>query len=272
MDHILRAPGVRCRDEAATARKIGALRRGDVAVITDFDRTVTTGSSPSSFEACEKGGILPAEYHHGARALFQKYRPIELDASLEAEEKHRLLRKWCEEHIGLLKTYGARRGMFDAVAREVLAPRAGALEFLRGMADLGAPVAVLSAGLEDTIRPFLASHGLAGAHVRANRMLYDGDGACVGHQPDTIHSSDKHVRAFPADVMAAVRAKSHVLLLGDMPEDAKVLGGQDGTRALKIGFGRDARRAAILSRHFDVAVEDDGGDGGVLGKILAQIG
>lgn len=69
-------------------------------VITDFDHTVTKQTTESgkpilsSFGMFNKCKSLPEDYSRAARAMFEKYRPIEINPNISHDDKVRHMIEW----------------------------------------------------------------------------------------------------------------------------------------------------------------------------------
>ena len=70
-------------------------------IVTDFDRTITAGDSESSWGVLSKNSNVSKEYIAERQKLYQKYRPIEIDLTLDYETKNKLMIEWWTNHINL---------------------------------------------------------------------------------------------------------------------------------------------------------------------------
>ncbi len=57
----------------------------DLYVVADFDRTITKGNSKTSWSILANSNLVPKEYVADRQALYDKYRPIEIDETLPLE-------------------------------------------------------------------------------------------------------------------------------------------------------------------------------------------
>ena len=81
-------------------------------------------------------------------ALFEKYRPIEIDETLPIDIKSQKMDEWWNGHIALLYEYGLKEDFIkNAVNKNLLTYRDGAKEFLNKMYELNIPVIIISAGI-----------------------------------------------------------------------------------------------------------------------------
>ena len=70
-------------------------------VVADFDRTITNGSSKTSWSILSESSLVPKEYKKERQEFYNYYRPIEVDESLDYEYKTSQMKEWYQKHIGL---------------------------------------------------------------------------------------------------------------------------------------------------------------------------
>ena len=129
-------------------------------VVADFDRTLTEGASDSTWGIFANANQVGEEYKERRTALYNKYRPIEIDPNISEEEKSDAMTEWWQLHINLFYEYGIKE---DAVKNAVklgnMRYREGAKEFLKRMYELNVPVIIVSAGIGNVIEEFLKLEG-----------------------------------------------------------------------------------------------------------------
>ena len=54
----------------------------EIYILTDFDRTLTLGSSLTSWSILSKSDKVPKNYVEERNAFYEHYRPIEIDETL----------------------------------------------------------------------------------------------------------------------------------------------------------------------------------------------
>jgi hypothetical protein len=85
----------------------------------DFDSTLTAADRASSWSIIEKSGMLSVAYHESARALFNKYHPIEVDPYLTRDQKlPNMLQWWEDAHKLLLNERFTRQRLRDMVSAQ----------------------------------------------------------------------------------------------------------------------------------------------------------
>ena len=88
-------------------KKLAAIRKNTLAIITDFDRTMTTHlvngeERPSLISTLRSQSILSEEYSSAAYALFDHFNPIEIDTNRSMEDRSREMDIWWHAHLDLL--------------------------------------------------------------------------------------------------------------------------------------------------------------------------
>jgi len=84
------------------------LEKNNFYVVADFDKTITEGSSNSTWKVLTDANDIGEEYNQKRTALYNHYRPIEIDSSISDEEKSQAMSEWWEAHIKLFYEYGLK--------------------------------------------------------------------------------------------------------------------------------------------------------------------
>ena len=109
----------------------------DVFVVADFDRTITTGSSKTSWSILAGSSLVPDSYISERQALFDHYRPIEISDSVDYDFKMNAMKEWFQKHIELFVKYKISEDIFRKAASDlrVMGFRPHALEFINFLHD-----------------------------------------------------------------------------------------------------------------------------------------
>lgn len=103
------------------------LKENSFYVVADFDKTLTEGSSNSTWGVMANANQVGIEYKEKRTALYNKYRPIEIDQSISDEEKSFAMTEWWQAHINLFYEYGLKQeAIKNAIADGNLKYRQGA--------------------------------------------------------------------------------------------------------------------------------------------------
>ena len=62
-----------------------------IYVLADFDRTITVGDSEGSWSILSKSDKVPDGYKKEAKEIYDYYRPIEVDETLDENVKNKFM-------------------------------------------------------------------------------------------------------------------------------------------------------------------------------------
>ncbi len=253
-------------------------------VLADFDRTLTkcfiNGKKiPSIISVLRDENYLSEEYSREAKALAEKYHPIEVDSNIPLKKKKKAMEEWWKKHFDLLIKSGLNRKNLERVINEGNVEfRDGALEFLDYLHINGVPLVVMSSsGIGDLIPMFLEKHKRLYSNIQIITNLYNWDskGNALGViKPPLIHVFNKDeamIRDFP-EIYKKIKNRKNVLLLGDSIGDLGMIEGFDYKTIIKIGFlNEDVKRdLENYMKNFDVVITNDGSMNYV-NKLLTEI-
>lgn len=210
-------------------------KENDFFVITDFDRTLTTKSSEPSM------GIVP-EYLGGKcleerLKIFNHYRPIELDYTLEKELKEKYMREWARESFTLLSKYITEENIEKSIENANLHLRNGAKEFLQELNSKNIPVIIMSSGIGNIVKGFLRKENCIynNTYIVSNFFEFDTGKANIELE-DLMATSNKDYSRISEDVKCKIENKNIGLLFGDLVEDLKMLNKDKLKNTLTFGF------------------------------------
>lgn len=208
-------------------------------IVTDFDRTITAGDSESSWGVLSKNSNVSKEYIAERQKLYQKYRPIEIDLTLDYETKNKLMIEWWTNHINLFIKYKLKESLIKEVAKNphIMKFRDGAQDFLKTMYDKNIPIVIISAGIGNFIKEFLIQNNALydNIYIVANFIKFE-DGIATGISNNIIHSLNKNAINIPNKVKEIIKDKENIVLLGDGIDDLKMISEDKKENTLKIGF------------------------------------
>jgi HAD superfamily hydrolase (TIGR01544 family) len=246
-------------------RKREKLRTGGaskLAVVLDFDRTVTRAfvgktRAHTGIDLIRAGGYLTGDYPEKAFALYDKYRPIELDPRIPLPEKRAKMDEWWNNHLRLL----IDSGMDRATVKDILEHkrpnfRAGFLTFLAELSRQNVPVYILSAGVGDLIEGFLRKEGALTENVKviSNFFRYGANGKVISYKGPIIHSFSKDERSL------GKLARKNILLVGDSLPDSGMVSERKGQTVLRIGYLNEnpKEQKKEFLKKYDAVIEGDG--------------
>jgi 5'-nucleotidase len=239
-------------------------------VVADFDRTLTKAfvngvSLPSIISVLRNENYLSEEYSEKAKALANKYHPIETDTKISVDEKKKYMKEWWEKHFELLINSGLNKKNLERIINEGKVEfREGAEEFLDLLHENNIPLIIISSsGVGDLIPMYLEKHGKLynNVHIIANLYKWDKDGKAIGIQNSIIHVFNKDessVKNHPA-IYREIKKRKNVLLIGDSLGDLGMTKGFEYKTLLKIGFLNEKIEESLneYKRNFDVVITND---------------
>lgn len=241
--------------------KLKGWNKDNIHILTDFDRTLTVGKSESSWGILSAEGFLGEEYKAERQKLYEKYRPIEIDETLEFEEKNKLMIEWWNKHISLLIKYDLREETIIEATKniKVMKFRDGAVDLLGKLYEMNIPVIIMSAGIGNFIEEFLKNHGcyFSNIYIISNFIKFE-DGKAVGISDEIIHSLNKREDLLPDIILDKIKDRPNVILLGDQISDITMISEDKREQALKIGFCEEKvdENIKYFNKEFDVVCTD----------------
>lgn len=240
-------------------------------VISDFDRTLThvyVGGQrrPSLISILRDENYLSPNYSRKARALFNKYHPLEANPDIPLKEKKMAMQAWWKEHFSLLIDSGLNKKDIEKIIFSgKVRLRKGVLKFIDSLHNNNIPLIIMSStGLGgDAISQFLRKEGKLynNIFIISNFIKWNKKRNAVGFREPIIHSLNKDealIDDFP-QVHAKVKNKRNVLLIGDNLEDIGMIKGFDYDNLVKIGFLNEdvEKNLKRYKKAFDIIIAND---------------
>jgi len=233
-------------------------------VVADFDRTITKGNSKTSWSILANSDLVPESYITERQDLYDYYRPIEIDETMDFELKSRLVKEWFQKHIELFVKYKISESIFESAATDlrVMEFRPGAKEFIEFLHENNIPLIIISAGIGNFIESFFKHNNcfLDNIYISSNKILFE-EGIAVGVDNNIIHSLNKNEVSLPADVLKKLQNRKQVILLGDQVSDLKMVNKNTHDFVLNVGFLTEEHpeEFTTLKANFDIVceLEDD---------------
>ncbi|GMH89607.1 hypothetical protein TrST_g3511 [Triparma strigata] len=250
----------------------------NLAVVADFDRTMSGAKSISAHGVLERVDVFDEEFQKLTQANTAKYYPIEIDPNLTIEQKLPHMRDWYEKnHAAMASQNITKPKISEAVRSANVIMREKSLEVIDFVQRAGIPLLIFSAGLGDIIEEVLEfkmneiSLKLEeSTKVVSNRMVFRGE-ELVGFSEPLIHMFNKNQGAVPVELQPTA---PNQILMGDGYGDRTMCDGAETPAdvLLKFGFLNDHVDEKLESYldAFDIVIVDDGSMECVL-KILEGV-
>lgn len=278
VDFIDSTEKIYCENISWLKEKISRFSKENTHIISDFDDTFTIHNSYTSWSLFANSGLLPEEYIVERNKLFKKYNPYEIDQNLSDEEKNKYLKIWWQWHLNLFIKYKLNKDHIREIVSQnkFMDFRDWVWEFLSKCSEYNIPSIILSAWLTNTIKLFLQSKESLFENIKivSNNLFFDEVGSCIWFDKDhIIYPNNKDEKDFLPKIKEVILEKENIILLGDSISVLKMIENIQRNKAIKICFlnSNKLRYKDEIIKNFDIVVEDEQSDLGLLEKILKNI-
>jgi len=251
-----------------------------LSVVSDFDFTISKFymngvRGASCHKVIEDCGLMAKQYHDEAQGLQAKYYPLEVDPTLNMEEKTMYMIEWVEKAHELLEQYGLTKTVVASAVKSALqGGKVGLREktdaFFALTARAKIPSLIFSAGIADVLEEIMRTMmdiDWSQVHVISNRCIFEesGDGKVIGFEQPLLHVFNKkstaylHTNFFNTE---DIKDRTQLLLLGDSLGDITMSEGMEigDDSIIKVGFLNDrVERLDQYLEKFDLVIFDDPG-------------
>lgn len=232
----------------------------NIYVVADFDRTISSNSSCTSWAVLANSDLVPDSYIQERTELYNRYRPIELDDSMDFDIRSQLVKEWFQKHIELFFKYEFSENIFIKAARDlrIMSFREGAKQFINFLHDNNIPLIIISAGIGNFIEYFFEYNDCFydNVHVISNKVMFK-NGIAYKTDKNIIHPLNKNEVSLPEDIKSKLNNRTNVILLGDQITDLKMVDKSKHNDVLTVCFQTDDNMDKIddYSASFDILVE-----------------
>lgn len=230
----------------------------DFYVITDFDRTLTTKNSEPTM------GIVPqylgGECLEERTKIFNYYRPLELDYTIEEKEKLKIMEEWANKSFSFLSKYLTQDIIYKALEDANMHFRKGAKEFLIKMNNMNIPVIMMSSGVGNIIEAFLKKEECMFDNIKIVSNFFEFEETKTHIDLNNIMATlNKEYKRIPEEVREEIDKKESVLLFGDLIEDIKMASKEKLSNTITFGFLDEnvEQNLEAYKNNFDIVLTDD---------------
>ena len=227
-------------------------------VITDFDRTLTTAESEPTM------GIIPqylgGECLEKRTKIYEQYRPLELDYTIEQKEKQKIMKEWAKESFTLLSKYITKEGIEKSLINANLYLRDGAKEFLKEMNSKNIPVIIMSSGIGNIVKAFLEKEKCMFNNIEIVSNFFEfKDGKTSIDINNIMATSNKEYCRIPINIRNKLEEKEKALIFGDLIEDIKMINKEKIPSTLTFGFLDDnvEQNLERYKENFDIVLTEN---------------
>lgn len=188
-------------------------------VISDFDRTITTSNSSTSWSIFNNSNLVDDGFKIDSKRLYDYYRKIELDQTISILDKKRYMNEWTVEEVKLFSKYNINKKRFYEIIDESngLVLRKDFVHFCNQLLKLDIRLYIVSGGIQDSIEYSLERNNISTNNIViiSNKLKFDRENI-VGIDGNIITSCNKD------DICLPIGFDEHGLLFGDIKEDKKM--------------------------------------------------
>ncbi len=264
-----------------TIQKMKKEGKDNLHILSDFDKTLTQSlvdgkRTPSIIALIREGGYLSGDYAKKAFALYDFYKPIEVNTKLQRSVKNEKMYEWWKKHNELLVSSGMNKDVIkDILLKKKLIMRKGSSVFLDMLHKNNIPIVIMSAGPGDMIKASLKFDNIdfPNIHLIANKFIWNKEGKAIGVKEPIIHSLNKHeteIKSHP--VYEELLKRKNVILLGDLIEDIDMVWSFPYKNLIKIGFLNEKVEENLedYKKNFDIIITSDS-DMSYVNELIGKI-
>ncbi len=206
-------------------------------VVTDFDQTITNGFTKGSW-----GVDINAneEYEKERAKLYNYYRPIEIDSTMDKNEKTKHMKNWYTESLNILIKYNlTEKEIIKTVESNKFILRDYAKTFFKKLYNDKVPILMLSAGIGNVIIKILEYNEIYfdNIYIDSNFLIFK-DEKIVGISDNIIHTMNKNSEGLLKKFGDKVKDRENILLFGDTLSDINMIRKEDLDKSITVRISR----------------------------------
>lgn len=242
-------------------------------VVSDFDRTITSGVSTNSWCVLDENESVCEEYKQEMEALQDHYHKIEIDPDVEDDIKFKEMNDWWNKHLDLFIKYQFTEDLFHKTSsdKSVMELRKGFKRLLKFLKDRNVPLVIISAGLTNVIKAFLIEHeiDLDNIYIISNEIYFE-NGIAKGINHEIIHSMNKSEVSLPKELQEELKTRRNVVLFGDNLKDYLMVDKENHDEVLNIAFVNEGnvKYTEEFFENYDIILNENEDFDTVLEKII----
>lgn len=248
--------------------KINNFKKENFYIITDFDRTLTTKESEPSIGIVPK--YLGGECLEERMKIFNYYRPLELDYTLDVMEKQKIMKEWANKSFTLVAKYITEDNINKALENANMHFRKGVKEFLIKMNTMNIPVIIMSSGVGNIVRAFLEKEKCLFNNMKIVSNFYEFKNEKTYIDLENIMATvNKEYKRIPENIRKDIEQKENGLVFGDLIEDIKMANEENISDTITFGFldVKVEENLEAYKNNFDVVLTEDNNFNDII-KIL----
>lgn len=245
-------------------KKLVGINKNNFYVVADFDKTITSKNSNTTFSLFSKSGFYPKEYLEDRNRNYEHYRPLELNPDIDNKEKEKIVKEWQEASYKLMLKYKVRESDIKKILsnKDALTLRHGAISFIKKLNKNNIPLIICSAGVGNFIIELLKLHECYSDNIFVHsNMLKFKDDVIYDSIDEIIHSMNKNNIVLPNDLLSKLRDKKYGLVIGDQLTDLEIIDNLPKQETISFGFleSNVEEQESMFYKDFDVVLKENEG-------------
>lgn len=246
----------------SSREKIEDLTLDNYYVVADFDKTITTADSNTTFSLFSKSGFYDKKYAEERNNNYNHYRPIELDPDISSNEKFKILKEWQEASYQLMVKYKVRESDIKRILKmkNMLKLREYAIPFIKYLNKYNIPLIINSAGCGNFIIELLKLNNCYSdnIYVYSNILKFEND-IIIDSIRDIIHSMNKNDIKLPKYFFKKIKDKKYTIIIGDQLSDLEMSRALPNKNIISFGFleSNVTKLKSLFMEKYDVVLENN---------------
>lgn len=219
--------------------KLNDLTKDNYYVIADFDKTLTSKDSNTTFSLFSKSGYYDENYIIERNRNYEYYRPLELNPNITDDEKFNIVKEWQEASYKLMLKYKVRESDIKRILKinDMLKLRDNAIEFINYLNNNNIPLIISSAGIGNFIIELLKLNNCYSDNIYVySNMLKFKDDVIVDSVASIIHSMNKNDITLTNSVFSRIQDKKYAIMIGDQISDLEMAKSLPKEDTISFGF------------------------------------
>ena len=239
------------------------INKDNIYVFMDYDKTITSSKCEDSWATTANKKAMGKAISNDLNKFYEKYGPIELDYTIDIQEKEKYMLEWYEKSMNLYYTYHlTKEKLKECIYNSHLELREGAKDFLNKLYNRNIPVIIFSAGIGNVIEQFLKEKECYYDNITiiGNFIKFDKNGDMIKFSDNIIHTLNKNIDKLNDDKLKEkIEEKEYRIVIGDLVEDIHMMGEYPENKSLKIGFLNKniTENLEIYRKKFDIVLVEE---------------
>lgn len=239
------------------------INKDNIYVFMDYDKTITSSKSEDSWATTANKKAMGKAISNELNKFYEKYGPIELDYTIDIQQKEKYMLEWYEKSMNLYYTYHlTKEKLKECIYNSHLELREGAKDFLNKLYNRNIPVIIFSAGIGNVIEQFLKEKECYYDNITiiGNFIKFDKNGDMIKFSDNIIHTLNKNIDKLNDDKLKEkIEEKEYRVVIGDLVEDINMMGEYPEDKSLKIGFLNKniTENLEVYRKNFDIVLTEE---------------